>query len=169
MPMFVVNWCGHGQEFVPWPERMGTGRWCRCGETRRKESAGQRFAEQRYERLPDLAAELVRLQLGREIDNPTLVILRGADIEPQRSTIQIHLTTLQRQHLTLHSPAVRIAYRQGRLKVGAQSPPNGFKLLEFKESLPRCSLLHFPNHRSAHQFACLVGETQHGSGPQARD
>jgi hypothetical protein len=19
-PMLVVNWCGHGQEFVPWPE-----------------------------------------------------------------------------------------------------------------------------------------------------
>jgi hypothetical protein len=22
-PMVVVNWCGHGQEFVPWPEKDG--------------------------------------------------------------------------------------------------------------------------------------------------
>ena len=22
-PMLVVNWCGHGQEFVPWPEKDG--------------------------------------------------------------------------------------------------------------------------------------------------
>jgi hypothetical protein len=22
-PMFVVNWCGHGQQFVPWPEADG--------------------------------------------------------------------------------------------------------------------------------------------------
>jgi hypothetical protein len=22
-PMVVVNWCGHGQEFVPWPEADG--------------------------------------------------------------------------------------------------------------------------------------------------
>jgi len=22
-PMVVVNWCGHGQEFVPWPEEDG--------------------------------------------------------------------------------------------------------------------------------------------------
>ena len=21
--MLVVNWCGHGQEFVPWPEKDG--------------------------------------------------------------------------------------------------------------------------------------------------
>jgi hypothetical protein len=21
--MAVVNWCGHGQEFVPWPEKDG--------------------------------------------------------------------------------------------------------------------------------------------------
>jgi hypothetical protein len=22
-PMFVVNWCGHGQQFFPWPEADG--------------------------------------------------------------------------------------------------------------------------------------------------
>ena len=22
-PMMVVNWCGHGQEFVPWPDADG--------------------------------------------------------------------------------------------------------------------------------------------------
>ena len=22
-PMLVMNWCGHGQEFVPWPEKDG--------------------------------------------------------------------------------------------------------------------------------------------------
>ena len=22
-PMVVVNWCGHGQEFVPWPDKDG--------------------------------------------------------------------------------------------------------------------------------------------------
>jgi hypothetical protein len=22
-PMVVVNWCGHGQEFIPWPEADG--------------------------------------------------------------------------------------------------------------------------------------------------
>jgi len=22
-PMVVVNWCGHGQEFVPWPDEDG--------------------------------------------------------------------------------------------------------------------------------------------------
>ena len=22
-PMLVVNWCGHGQEFIPWPEADG--------------------------------------------------------------------------------------------------------------------------------------------------
>jgi hypothetical protein len=21
--MFIVNWCGHGQQFVPWPEKDG--------------------------------------------------------------------------------------------------------------------------------------------------
>jgi len=22
-PMLVVNWCGHGQQYIPWPERDG--------------------------------------------------------------------------------------------------------------------------------------------------
>jgi len=22
-PMLVVNWCGHGQQFIPWPEADG--------------------------------------------------------------------------------------------------------------------------------------------------
>ena len=22
-PMVIVNWCGHGQEFVPWPDKDG--------------------------------------------------------------------------------------------------------------------------------------------------
>jgi hypothetical protein len=22
-PMLIVNWCGHGQEFIPWPEKDG--------------------------------------------------------------------------------------------------------------------------------------------------
>jgi hypothetical protein len=22
-PMLVVNWCGHGQQFIPWPEPDG--------------------------------------------------------------------------------------------------------------------------------------------------
>ena len=63
----LVNWCGHGQEFIPWPEADAIGRWCLSLKRWRTgyEPTFPRNAPTRWADAGGVAIDVERVLVGR--------------------------------------------------------------------------------------------------------
>ena len=62
-----------------------------------------------------------RFQLRSEVDEPPLVILRPAGIQPDRSGVKIELPTLEREDLALGPPPERLGDRRRHPEIGGHT------------------------------------------------
>src|SRR5215831_952319 len=81
------------------------------------------------------------LELRRQVDHASIVVLRGPRIQAQRASAEIELAPLEREHLALGPPAEGIGNRDRDPEILGQMPAYRLKLLALEETLPRCGLL----------------------------
>jgi hypothetical protein len=87
----------------------------------------------------DDAGELLleqRSQLGSEVHNPRVVVLRHTWMQSDRAGLKVDVPALESQYLALDAPAERVLDGRGDLKVGAQLAPDRLVLRRLEESLP---------------------------------
>lgn len=107
-----------------------------------------------------VAGEL-RLELGRQIHHPAIRILRGPRVQAERARLQIQLTALERQDLTLHPPPEGVPDAHRELQARGEVAAYGLELLPLEKALTGRRLLEVADHRQPEQLAVLVGQPQH--------
>jgi len=75
------------------------------------------------------------LELGCEIGNSSVVILRSTGLQPEGSLLEVNLPTFKRENLTLGPPAEGICDRCRNLEISREIFPHRLKLLTLKETL----------------------------------
>ena len=99
---------------------------------------------------------------GARVDQPALVVFRGARIEAQRPSLEVELSPLEAEDL-LHSPPEAVGDRDGGLKVRFQSATHRLVLRTLEKPFPWSGLLELPDHRQPRELPVLVGEPEHPS------
>ena len=86
-------------------------------------------------------------QRWREVDDPAVVILRGARLQANGAGVQVHLAPLEGQDFALHPPAERVGDAYGHLEVRAEVPLHGVELRPLEEVGAGAASLSFPMNR----------------------
>src|SRR5207249_846820 len=94
-------------------------------------------------------------EVRRQVDEPPLVVLGGACIQPQCARLEVELTALQHEDLALHPPAKRVGDSCGDLKVWRQVLSDGLILLALEEALARRSFLRLSSIGGRSSFLFL--------------
>jgi len=87
------------------------------------------------------------LQLGGEVDDATLVVLRHPRVEPERSGPEVEVPALKRQYLALCALAEGVRDRRRDLEIRRQPTPHGLVLVALEEALARRALFQHLEHR----------------------
>src|SRR5262249_25519745 len=99
-----------------------------------------------------------RVELRGQIDQPPVVVLCHAGIEPQGPGLEIEMPALEREHLALHAPPERVRDRDCDLQIRLEVPAHGLVLRPLEEPTARCRLLRLVKERQPRELAVLVGE-----------